>query len=201
MTNLTELDRSPDKNPARAADRILSAARDLFYRLGIRAVGVDEIVTHAGATKPSLYRSFGSKDELTEQYLKAVEARLWSFFDAAVAGHPGDPRSQILSFLSGLSQRAASRGYRGCGLTNAAIEYPESGHPVRLIPVASKKELRRRLRGMAMEMGAASPDALSDGLLLLIEGAYASVHLFGTEGPARSLVENARRLIQSHLAR
>jgi AcrR family transcriptional regulator len=197
MTNTTDTDRPS----LRAADRILSAARDLFYRLGIRAVGVDEIVALAGATKPSLYRSFGSKDELTEQYLKAVEARFWSFFDAAVAAHPGDPRAQILSFLSGLSQRAASRGYRGCGLTNAAIEYPESGHPVRHIPVASKKELRRRLRGMVTEMGAASPDALSDGLLLLIEGTYASVHIFGTEGPARSLVENARRLIQAHLAR
>jgi AcrR family transcriptional regulator len=201
MTNSTELDRRLDKAPARAADRILSAARDLFYRLGIRAVGVDEIVTRAGATKPSLYRSFGSKDDLTQRYLKEVEARFWSFFDAAVAAHPDDPRAQILSFLSGLSQRAASRGYRGCGLTNAAVEYPESGHPARSIPIASKKELRRRLRAMAAEMGAASPDALGDGLLLFIEGTYASVHIFGTEGPARSLVENARRLIQAHLAR
>lgn len=190
-----------DRTPSRAGDRILSAARDLFYRLGIRAVGVDEIVTRAGATKPSLYRSFGSKDDLTQRYLKEVEARFWSFFDAAVAAHPADPRAQILSFLSGLSQRAASRGYRGCGLTNAAVEYPEEGHPARLIPVASKNELRRRLRAMAAEMGAASPDALGDGLLLLIEGTYASVHIFGTEGPARSLVENARRLIQAHLAR
>lgn len=200
MVTTTEPDRT-DKIPVRAADRILSAARDLFYRLGIRAVGVDEIVTLAGATKPSLYRSFGSKDELTERYLKEVEAGFWSFFDAAVASRPGDPRSQILAFLTGLSQRCASRGYRGCGLTNAAVEYPESGHPVRMIPVASKKELRRRLRAMAAEMGAASPEALGDGLLLLIEGTYASVHIFGTDGPARSLVENARRLIQAHLTR
>jgi AcrR family transcriptional regulator len=197
IVTATELDR----NRPKAGDRILSAARDLFYRLGIRAVGVDEIVAHAGATKPSLYRSFGSKGDLTARYLKEVEARFWSFFDAAVSSHPGDPRAQILSFLSGLSQRAASRGYRGCGLTNAAVEYPERGHPVRLIPVASKNELRRRLRAMAGEMGASAPEALGDGLLLLIEGTYASVHIFGTEGPARSLVENARRLIQSHLAR
>ena len=62
-------------------------------------------------------------------------------------------------------------------------------------------ELRRRVREMARGMGGANPDTLGDGLLLLIEGAYVSVHLFGTEGPARSLVENARRLIQASLAR
>ena len=46
--------------PKRAADRIRETARDLFYRQGIRAVGVDQIVTEAGVTKPSLYRAFGS---------------------------------------------------------------------------------------------------------------------------------------------
>jgi AcrR family transcriptional regulator len=54
----------------RAADRILDVARDLFYREGIRAIGVDEIVRRAGVTKPSLYRSFSSKDELAASYLK-----------------------------------------------------------------------------------------------------------------------------------
>ena len=57
----------------RAADRIRQTARDLFYREGIRAVGVDEIVTRAGVTKPSLYRSFPSKDELAAAYLRDYE--------------------------------------------------------------------------------------------------------------------------------
>jgi AcrR family transcriptional regulator len=194
----TNLDKSPRR---RASDRILAAARDLFYRLGIRAVGVEEIVTLAGATKPSLYRSFASKDDLTTRYLEEYDARFWLFFDAAVSAHPDDPRAQILSFMSGLSQRAATPGYRGCALTNALVEYPESAHPARGIPTANKAELRRRLRAMATDMGAQSPEALGDGLHLLIEGAYISVHLFGTDGPARSLVENAKKLIQASLVR
>ena len=51
---------SPDK-PLLAADRIRRTAREMFYRDGIRAVGVDAIVTQAGVTKPSLYRSFASR--------------------------------------------------------------------------------------------------------------------------------------------
>lgn len=47
--------------PLQAADRIRASASELFYREGIRAVGVDEVVDRAGVTKPSLYRSFASR--------------------------------------------------------------------------------------------------------------------------------------------
>ena len=64
---------SPAK-PLLAADRIRKTAREMFYRDGIRAVGVDAIVNQAGVTKPSLYRSFSSKDELAAAYLRDYDA-------------------------------------------------------------------------------------------------------------------------------
>jgi len=179
----------------RAIDRIRQTARELFYRQGIRAVGVDEIVARAGATKPSLYRGFSSKDELAAAYLRDYDAEFWSRFDSAVAAHPGDPRAQLRSFLDGLAKRATKSGYRGCGLTNAAIEYPEADHPARLVAQANKRELRRRLTEMATAMGAAEPEVLGDGLLLLMEGAFASGQLFGEKGPARSVAALADKLI------
>jgi AcrR family transcriptional regulator len=185
----------------RAIDRIRQTARDLFYQQGIRAVGVDEIVTSAGATKPSLYRGFSSKDELAAAYLRDFDAGFWKRFDAAVAAHPGDPRAQLRSYLEGLARRATKAGYRGCGLTNAAIEYPEAGHPARLVAEANKRELRRRLTEMAAAMGAAEPEILGDGLLLLIEGAFASGQLFGEKGPARSVAAMADKLIADMTAK
>ena len=193
--------RDAGKLPAlpRAAERILGVARDLFYRQGIRAVGVDEIVRQAGVTKPSLYRSFPSKDELAASYLRAYEKEFWAMFDAAVAAHPGDPRAQIVDFLTYAGRRATKPGYRGCGMTNAAVEYPEAGHPARMVGDANKRELRSRLRAMAVEMGAADPDNLGDGLLLLIEGVYISGQIFGPGGPAASAGNNADRLIAASL--
>ena len=185
----------------RAADRILAVARDMFYRVGIRAVGVDEIVRQAGVTKPSLYRSFPSKDELAASYLRAYELEFWARFDKSVAAHPGDARKQIVAFLSGVGHRAVKPDYRGCGMTNAAVEYPEHNHPARLVGENNKRELRRRLRSMAKEMGATEPDTLGDGLLLLIEGAYISGQLFGPGGPAASVAKNADRLIAASLAK
>lgn len=185
----------------RAAERILKSARQLFYRRGIRAVGVDEIVAAAGVTKPSLYRSYPSKDELAASYLRLYEQEFWARFDAAVSRHPGDPRAQILDYLEVLTGRIAHPDYRGCGLTNAAVEYPAPDHPARHVALENKIELRRRLRLMAREMGARDPDKLGDGLLLLLEGTYASGQLFGDDGPAQALAEIAERLIDASVGK
>ncbi len=183
------------EKPVRAADRIRQTAWDLFYHQGIRAVGVDEIVTQAGVTKPSLYRNFASKDELAAAYLRDYDAEFCRRLDAAIADHPGNPKEQILSYLRGLGQRASQDGYRGCGLSNAAVEYPEPDHPARLVAIDNKRNLRQRLRDLAREMGADDPDQLGDGLLLLLEGTYSSGQLFGAGGPAVNLASIAEKLI------
>jgi AcrR family transcriptional regulator len=184
----------------RAAERIGEMARELFYSQGIRAVGVDEIVTRAGVTKPSLYRAYASKDELAAAYLRGYDGEFWARFDQPAIPHPDDARAQLLAWLDVLAQRATQAGYRGCGLTNAAVEYPEAGHPARVVAEANKAELRRRLRELAGRMGARDADALGDGLLLLVEGAYASGQLFGEGGPAGVIVQAAVALIDVQTA-
>lgn len=185
----------------RAIDKIRATARELFYRQGIRAVGVDEIVQRAGVTKPSLYRSFASKDDLAASYMRDYEGEFWKRFDAAAAEYPDDPRAQILAYLAHLSDRATRDGYRGCGLTNAVVEYPDSDHPARLVARGNKIALRKRLRDLAARMGAAEPNELGDGLLLLIEGALVSGQIFGKGGPSAVVAKAAEALIDSHAPR
>jgi len=189
---------APEPKP-RAAERIRRTAAELFYRQGIRAVGVEEIVTRAGVTKPSLYRSYASKDELAAAYLRDYDEGFWKRFEKPAGQHPGDPRGQLLAYMAGLAERAQRHGYRGCGLSNAAVEYPEAGHPAREVAQANKRRWRERLIEMCKAMGAKSPEPLADGLLLLMEGAFASGQLFGPDGPARSLVAVADSLIEAAL--
>ncbi|RUU65334.1 TetR/AcrR family transcriptional regulator, partial [Mesorhizobium sp. M2C.T.Ca.TU.009.01.2.1] len=121
MPSDNKIEVSSNAAPApKAADKILDVARDLFYREGIRAIGVDEIVKRAGVTKPSLYRSFPSKDELAASYLRKYDLEFWERFDEAVDAHPGDPRAQIIAFLTRVGKRTQKPDYRGCGMTNAA---------------------------------------------------------------------------------
>jgi AcrR family transcriptional regulator len=182
-----------------AAERIRESAQELFYLEGIRAVGVDRIVTRAGVTKPSLYRSFPSKDELAAGYLRDHGDDYLRRFDAAIAEKPDNPRGQLRLWLSALSEKAAKADYRGCGVTNAAVEYPERDHPARKAAMENKRKFRARLKKLCDAMGAGNGSALADALLLLIEGAYMSGQLFARGGPARVIVEAADMLVDAHL--
>jgi AcrR family transcriptional regulator len=190
---------SATEAPRRAADRIRDTAFDLFYREGIRAVGVEEIVSQAGVTKPSLYRAFESKDELIAAYLRDYNLRFFERFEAPAGEHADDPKAHLLAYVDQLAGRASRDGYRGCGLTNAVIEYPELEHPAHQVAVESKQQLRERLRELCRGMGARDPDELADGLLLLMEGSYVSGQTFGADGPARVLGAMARRLIDASM--
>src|SRR6202167_6637666 len=78
----------------RVRDRIFETACELFYKHGIRDVGVDTIATEAGTNKMSFYRSFASKDELVAEYLRNEEREGWAWWDDTVAAHAGNPRLQ-----------------------------------------------------------------------------------------------------------
>jgi AcrR family transcriptional regulator len=192
------VDPSPPAPAPKAAERILTTASELFYREGARAVGVDEIVARAGATKPSLYRAFPSKDALIAAYLQGQSAYAWSYFEAAAEAHPDDPKAQILFYIDALAERALKPSYRGCGLSNAAVEYPEPKHPGRKVAVGHKEAVRERLREMTKAMGARKPKKLADSLLLIIEGVFLTSQLFGTDGPASAAKGAAEALIEAH---
>jgi AcrR family transcriptional regulator len=171
-----------DQTAKSARTRILEAAAELFYREGIRAVGVDAVIAHSGVAKMSLYRNFAGKDELVAAFLEYRDGIYWTWWDKVVARHPGDPRAQIRAIFETVGKRTARPDYRGCPFINTAVEFPDPDHPGRVIALANKMELRNRLRGLADSAGAHDPAMLADQLLLLIEGTYVSGQTIGTEG-------------------
>ena len=186
----------PRKN---AATRIFETARDLFYQRGIRAVGVDEIVCQAGVTKPSLYRSFESKDELVAACLESFAAEGKAELQMTLAKAGEDPLAQLRALVGHYADKLTRPDFRGCPMSNTAIEFPEAGHPGRAVAETCKMEARESIVGLARKLPVDDPEVLADGLLLLIEGAFSVHHLFGSQGPSQCLVETADRLIDAHL--
>jgi AcrR family transcriptional regulator len=190
--------------PARksARDAVFEVAADLFYRKGIRAVGVETIVREAGVAKISLYRSFPSKDDLVVAYLENRNAVFWQFWDEAFARHDGNPKAHLRAIMTYLAERTTKPGYRGCPFINYSAEFPEPSHPGHQVAIANKREMRRRMLELAQALGAHEPGLLADGLVLLIEGTYAiSQTLGGRDSPGRAVVSAAQALVEGHLAR
>ena len=166
-----------------ARDRIFEAAKNLFYRYGIRGVSVDAIAAEADTTKVTLYRVFSSKDELIVKVLEEYSKHVFEWWDSVVAPHAGHPRRQIEALFAGLRDKVCcDAAERGCPVTNAAVEVVEPDHPAKEVIRTHKVEVNRRLRELCAEMGAKAPQQLGDALTLLISGIFASrLAFYGAE--------------------
>src|SRR2546422_736240 len=105
--------------PAPPAERILAAADKLFYRQGIRAVGVDAVAAEAAVSKRTLYNYYPSKDDLIAAYLTA------RFRHLAPSDAPA--REQILGNFDRLERMFADGSFRGCPYVNAVTEPDDPG--------------------------------------------------------------------------
>jgi AcrR family transcriptional regulator len=181
-----------------ARDKVFEVAADLFYRKGIRAIGVETIVKEAGVAKISLYRNFSSKDDLIVAYLTERNDSFWRQWDDRFDRHKADPLAQLRAIMSYLAQRTTQPGYRGCPFINYSAEFPDAAHPGHRVVEANKREMRRRLVEISEALGVADPRQLADGLLLLVEGTYAiSQTLGGRKGPGGAVTQTAEALVRA----
>ncbi len=188
--------------PAPPRERILAAARDLFYRHGIRAVGVEAIAEAAATNKMTLYRHFGSKDELIAAYLRALAKDGDEVWEKLEQSHPNDPNGQLEGWLLYVERVLTDLGERGCAIANAAVELREIDHPARQIIDDYKTRKRERLVALFRDAGYVDPERLADEVFLLFEGARIHIQCCaGGSGPASRLVATLRALIAGHKPR
>jgi AcrR family transcriptional regulator len=187
-----------ERIPPRA--RILAAASDLFYRHGIRAVGVDAIAAAAGTNKMTLYRHFASKDELVAEYLRETAKLADTCWDRFAHAYPGDARAQLRAWLVEMADHVANVDERGCALANAAVELPEKDHPARRVIEEFKVAQRARLVQLCRAARLGEPEMLADELYLLLEGARVTAQSVGASGLGARLVRMGEAMIAAHVA-
>jgi AcrR family transcriptional regulator len=179
-------------------DRLLDTAAELFYREGVRAIGVDLVVERSGVAKTSLYRHFATKDALVAAILERDDADYWRDWDQIAMRHKDDARAELEAHVKGIAHHIGRPQYRGCPFLNVATEFPAAEYPARVVAVHHKAELRRRLGALAKRIGLRAPAEVADQLVLLIDGAYVNGQLLRKRGPVRSLLSAALALIAAH---
>jgi AcrR family transcriptional regulator len=156
----------------RISEQILAVAGALFYREGIRAVGIDRIVDEANVAKATLYRHFPSKDHLVAAYLSERHERVMaSLTDVLQSIEP--PREQIAAIFQRLFEKAESPEFRGCAFALAVAEH---GASERVVSVArlhktAVLDIFRRITSQRRMPG----EKTAQHLALLYEGALATI--------------------------
>ncbi len=186
-----------DMAALRPRERIIKTARELFRRHGMRGVGVDAIADQANTNKMTLYRHFGSKDDLIVACLRDVAAENDQMWVDLETSYPGDPLSQLHAWLREGAECAVGDS-RGCDMANAAVELAEIDHPARHVIEEFKTAHRNRLAELCRHAGIAKADLLADSLWLLLEGARVSSQSVGAAGPSAHFIAIGEAMIAAY---
>ncbi len=104
-------------------ERVVEAARLLFWEKGYEATSLQEVVQKAGAKAGSLYYFFRTKEDLLLAVLDRYVEMLWSaVIEPAFSGWT-DPIDRIFAILDGYRQGLIHTGFaHGCPIGNLALE-------------------------------------------------------------------------------
>ena len=186
---------APPKGEVSARERLLATASELFYREGIRAIGVDTVVARSGISKTTLYRLFESKDALIAAYAGERDRLFWVWWARIEDEHADDPRALLEALLAGIAGRIERPAYRGCPFLNLATEFPDGSHPGRVFARSNKEEMRARLTTIVAKLGATDPDRTASQIALMINGALAAGLIVEPHDLKADLVDAAMKLL------
>jgi AcrR family transcriptional regulator len=151
--------------------RVLEAAAQAFAEQGL-STGIQEIAERAGVGVATIYRGFGSKEELLQATIEVADADISDLLTSAEA--TTDPSDALRQLVEGMLAHAESYGWLiQALLAGNELERSEAS-------LKSREEHRRRALAIvqrALDAGAVSPAMPADVIKLLIDGAVIALTL------------------------
>ncbi len=116
----------------------LEKALEVFWRHGFEGASLAELTAAMGITKPSLYASYGNKEELFRKALDLYDRKYMGFMREALAA--GSSREAAAGILLGMVHATTSDGEHppGCMSLNGALACSVAADPIKA------ETLRRR---------------------------------------------------------
>ena len=149
----------------------MTAAYELFARNGVQAVGIDAIIERSGVARQTLYRHFGSKQELVLAFLERRE-EVWTYgwLAAEVQRRERDPRRRLLAIFDVFDEWFRRPDFEGCSFINVMLEHPATDHPLHVATAGYLARIRAFLEGLARDAGLADPASFAREWHILMKG-------------------------------
>lgn len=185
-----------------AKQKILDAASTLFYNDGISNTGINSITEKANVAKMSLYNNFATKSDLITCYIEARHQEWLDLYEKRKVQikTPLDGILAVFDAYQDHAEFAYENGFRGCGLLNAAAEFPAYS-PERLAVKNHKDEIEAILAGHLNQLihDAERVKGLALLLSFLLEGSIARAGLESSSDKVLAAKHMAQRLLEQEI--
>jgi AcrR family transcriptional regulator len=181
---------------ASVRERLLASASQLFYEEGVNTVGVDRILEHSGVAKASMYKHFGSKEELIRAYLEARHERTRERMTTELAARYSTARERLLGVFEVQGMAFSEPHFRGCAFVSANAE-AKPGSSAEAATKDYREWVWSLFLDLAKEAGAKDPESLAQQLVILYDGGGISAWMDHNPAVAKATAEIARSLIDA----
>jgi TetR/AcrR family transcriptional regulator, transcriptional repressor for nem operon len=157
-------------------DKLVQAARELFWEQGYTATGIAQILKKAGVNSGSLYHFFPTKEHLLLAVLEWYTNNLYSMVIDPVSTQVTDPIERVFGVLDGYRQQLILADFsRGCPIGNLSLELSDLYPKVREFLALNFRNWRDAIRKFLDDAAYRLPaetdtDALATFVLTTMEG-------------------------------
>ncbi len=180
-------------------EKILVTASNLFESRGIQASGVDTIIAEAGIAKATLYKHYPSKNLLVTAYLRDKSDRFYDWLNSRLVSKKENSVEILIALCELVEQWIMTPEFHGLPFHIASVEFPDPDHPINQYSAVLAVELQGYLAKIAATAGAKDPEALSQQLTILFEGAALVERLSPGAGAAKRAKNAAITLIRASI--
>lgn len=178
-------------------ERLIGVLDRLIGEQGVRATGIEQVLTEAGVAKMTLYHHFRSKEELVLATVRWHDERFRRDFVRAIEAAASDPLERLSAAFDVAQQWIESDQFTGCFFVRCASEYPDPQDPIHRAAAEHKRLFRDYLHEQARLALLPRPRELADQLWMLIEGAITAAFVCGEKQAIADAATAGRTLLQA----
>ena len=173
--------------------RIVEAARELFWEKGYAATGLAELLERAGANSGSFYHFFESKDAVLRTVLESYEELLDPHIVRPAFGRHKAPVERIFALLDSYRERLISTNCQyGCPIGRLALELDPENAPAHERIARNFTAWRAAVETSVREAGIAKPEDVAAFVLTVMEGAVMQSRAYGSIEPFDACIRQLR---------
>lgn len=190
--------RPPPPAIAGTRDRLVEAARHLFWERGYTATGLSDILAHAGANSGSFYHFFESKDALLRTVLETYADAIEPMLLAPVRPRVRRPLDLVTLLLGSYRERLAGTDCTyGCPIGRLALEIDAENTPAHGLIARNFERWTAAVAEAVRLEGIADADDVATFVLAVMEGAVMQSRAHRSLAPYDAALRQMTRYLAS----